>query len=183
MLRGGRRRRTPRRQGPAGQVADRDVPRRSSQRSHRRALPVRRTRQRRAFPRLCRSISRADAEAGRRLILDNLGSTKERRCGRRSGMSEPSRVPAEILPRPQPHRAGLRQAQDLAPKGRGAKLRSHLRRLRRNPRPIPARRMRRILQERRIRVDPKAGRSRALPLVAAPYESHSEAQQRQHATR
>ena len=47
-----------------------------------------------------------------------------------------------------------------APKGRGAKLRSHLPSLRRNPRPIPARRMRRIPQKRRIRVDPKAGRSR-----------------------
>jgi hypothetical protein len=37
----------------------------------------------------------------------------------------------------------------------GAKLPSHLRRLRRNPRSIPARRMRRIPQERRIRVNPK----------------------------
>ena len=34
----------------------------------------------------------------------------------------------------------------------------HLRRLRPNPRPILARRMRRIPQKRRIRVDPKAGR-------------------------
>ena len=54
----------------------------------------------------------------------------------------------------------LRQVQDPAPKGRGANLRSDLRRLRQNPRPVPARRMRRIPQERRIRVDPKTGRSR-----------------------
>jgi hypothetical protein len=80
------------------------------------------------------------------VILDNLGSPKERRCGRRSGPLEPASCSSEILPRPQPHRAGLRQAQDLAPKGRGAKLRSDLRRLRRNPRPIPARRMRAYLK-------------------------------------
>jgi hypothetical protein len=44
------------------------------------------------------------------------------------------------------------------PKGRGAKLRSDLRRPRQNPRPIPALRMRRIAC--RIRVDPKARPSR-----------------------
>ena len=45
--------------------------------------------------------------------------------------------------------------QNSAAKGRVANLPSDLRGLRRNPRPIPARRMRRIPQERRIRVDPK----------------------------
>ena len=93
------------------------------------------------------------------VILDNLGSHK----GKAVRQGDPScrgapRLPAEILPRPQPNRAGLRQVQDPAAKGRGAKLRSHLRRLRRNPRSIPARRMRRIHQERRIRVKPNAGR-------------------------
>ena len=39
------------------------------------------------------------------------------------------------------------------------KLRGDLRRLRQNPCPVPARRMRRIPQRCRIRVDPKAGRS------------------------
>src|SRR4029077_7133033 len=76
------------------------------------------------------------------------------------GCRSPPRLPAEILPRPQPHRAGLRQVQNLAPKGRGANVRGDLRRLRQNPRSVPARRMRRIPQERRIRVDPKAGRSK-----------------------
>jgi hypothetical protein len=41
----------------------------------------------------------------------------------------------------------------------GREATGDLRRLRQNPRPVPARRMRRIPQERRIRVDPKAGRS------------------------
>ena len=39
-----------------------------------------------------------------------------------------------------------------------AKLRSDLRRVRQNPHPLPARRMRRLHKERRICVDPKAER-------------------------
>ena len=58
------------------------------------------------------------------VVIDNLGSTKERRCGRRSGMSEPSRVPAEILARPQSDRAGLRQVQNSAASGSEATRRS-----------------------------------------------------------
>src|SRR5579871_2689046 len=42
------------------------VHRRLAQRPHRRALPVRRPHQRRALPRLCRTVPRADAEARRR---------------------------------------------------------------------------------------------------------------------
>ena len=54
------------RQGSAGQVEDRDLPRRAAQRPHRSALPVRRTDQRRALPRLCRTIPCAHPQAGRR---------------------------------------------------------------------------------------------------------------------
>src|SRR6202044_3640362 len=99
-------------------------------------------------------------------ILDNLGSHKGKAGGRGDrGVRTPPRLPAEILPRPQPHRAGLRQVQNSAAKGGSAKLRGDLRRLRQNPCPVPARRMRRIHQERRIRVDPKAGRSRKPPAL------------------
>ena len=60
-------------------------------------------------------------------------------------ISEPAwSFPAEILPRPQPPGAGLRQVQNSAAKGGSAKLRGDLRRLRQNPCPVPARRMRRI---------------------------------------
>jgi hypothetical protein len=57
--------RATRRQGPAGQMEDRDFPRPFAQRPHRRALPVRRAHQRRALPRLCRTPPCPDAHAGR----------------------------------------------------------------------------------------------------------------------
>ena len=96
------------------------------------------------------------------VILDNLGSHKGKAVRREAIRDVGARLVflPKYSPDLQPHRAGLRKVQDRAPKGRGAKLRSHLPSLRRNPRPISARRMRRIPQKRRIRVDPKAGRSR-----------------------
>jgi hypothetical protein len=48
---------------PHGKWKTCDFPRRLAQRPHRRALPVRRAHQRRALPRLCRTVPRADAEA------------------------------------------------------------------------------------------------------------------------
>ena len=94
------------------------------------------------------------------VILDNLGSHKGKAVRK---AIRPASSSCRNTPRPQPHRAGLRQVQNSAAKGGSAKLRGDLRRLRQNPRPVPARRMRRIPQERRIRVDPKAGRSRDCP--------------------
>src|SRR5271156_1640482 len=95
------------------------------------------------------------------VILDNLGSHKGK-VVRRTIRNVGARL--VFLPKYSPDLNPIEQVfakfENLAAKGRGAKLRSHLRRLRRNPRPIPARRMRRIPQERRIRVDLKAGRSR-----------------------
>ena len=70
-----------RRQGPAGHVEDRDFPCRLAQRPHRCALLARRAHQRRALPRLRRTLPRADAETlkpGDVAILDNLGSHKGR---------------------------------------------------------------------------------------------------------
>ena len=102
-----------RRQGPARPLEDRDVPRRSAQRPHRRALPVRRPDQRRALSRLCRAVPRPDPQARRRR-----DPRQSRHPQGKSGAQghpscrRPPRVPAEIS-RPQPHRAGLRQVQRL----------------------------------------------------------------------
>ena len=101
------------------------------------------------------------------VILDNLGSHKGRAV-RKAIRDVGGRL--VFLPKYSPdlnpdQRAGLRQVQNSAAKGGSPKLRGDLRRLRQNPRPIPARRMRRIPQERRIRVDPKAGRSRQTLLL------------------
>jgi hypothetical protein len=99
----GRQGRAPRRQGRARQVEDRDFPRRLAQRPHRRALPVRRAHQWRALPRLCRTGPRAHAEAGRR--RDPRQSRLPQGKGRAQddpGCRSSPRLPAEILPRPQP---------------------------------------------------------------------------------
>ena len=69
------------------------------------------------------------------------------------------RVSAQILPGPQSDRAGLRQVQDFAAKGRSPNIRRCRRRKRSHPRSIPARRMRRLCEKRRIRVKPNADRS------------------------
>src|SRR3984957_13467708 len=91
--------RAPGRQGPAGPVEDRDFPRHPAQRPHRRALPVRRAHQRRALPRLCRTVPGPDAEAGRcrdprqsRLPQGKGGAQGDPGC------RSPPRLPAEILP-------------------------------------------------------------------------------------
>ena len=95
--------------------------------------------------------------AVRVVILDNLGSHKGKAV-RKAIRDVGARL--VFLPKYFPDLNPIEQVQDPASKGRGAKLRSHLRRLRRNHRPIPAHRTRRIPQKRRIRVDPKAGRSK-----------------------
>ena len=67
---------------------------------------------------------------GDAVILDNLGSHKGKGV-RKAIRAVGARLslPAQILPRPQPDRAGLRQVQNSA-KGRSAKLRGDLRRKR-----------------------------------------------------
>jgi hypothetical protein len=81
--------------------------------------------------------------------------------GKGGATGHPSRrgaphVPAQILARPQPDRAGVRQVQDFAAKGRSPNIRRCRERKRSHPRSIPTRRMRRLCQERRIRVNPNA---------------------------
>src|SRR6478609_7394685 len=68
--------RAARRQGSSRPLEDRDFPRRSAQRPHRSALPVRRAHQWRALSRLCRTVPRAHPQTGDVVILDNLGSHK-----------------------------------------------------------------------------------------------------------
>jgi len=93
------------------------------------------------------------------VILDNLGSHKGKAV-RKAIRDVGARL--VFLPKYSPDLNPIEQVfakfKTLLRKVGGAKLRSHLPSLRRNPRPIPARRMRRIPQKRRIRVDPKAGR-------------------------
>src|SRR5271169_3774763 len=73
------------------------------------------------LPRLCRAVPRPDPQAGRRC------DPRQSRLPQGQGGAEghpscrsPPRLPAQILPRPQPDRAGLRQVQDAAAKGRSA---------------------------------------------------------------
>jgi transposase len=56
------------------------------------------------------------------VILDNLGSHKGKAATNDPQCRSPPRLPAEILARPQSDRAGLRQVQNSAAKGWGAKL-------------------------------------------------------------
>ena len=97
------------------------------------------------------------------VILDNLGSHKGKAV--REAIRD---VGARLvfLPKYSPDLNPIEQVfakfKTLLRKDGSAKLRGDLRRLRQNPRPLPARRMRRIPQERRIRVAPNAGRSSRL---------------------
>jgi len=93
--------------------------RRFALRQRRRWLAEMMTRHRIEMARAMATIWRRAVEAGRRR------HPRQSRLPQRKGGAEgdpgcrsPPHVLAEIL-RPQPHRAGLRQAQDLAPKGRG----------------------------------------------------------------
>ena len=88
------------------------------------------------------------------------------------------RVSAQILPGPQSDRAGLRQVQDFACERPKPDIRRCRRRKRRHPRSIPARRMRRLCEKRRIRVKPNADRSRrtGAPACALPRPAAAQAQ-------
>jgi putative transposase len=93
------------------------------------------------------------------VILDNLGSHKGKAV-RKAIRDVGARL--VFLPKYSPDLNPIEQvfAKFKTLLRKAAKLRVDLQRLRQNPRPVPARRMRRIPQERRIRVDPKTGRSR-----------------------
>ena len=105
--------------------------------------------QRRAFPRLCRSIPRANSEAGDVVILDNLGSHKESgaqgdpKCRSPPG---PAKLP-DLNPIEQSSQSSRpcseRSREVTKPSAKPA----------RNPRPIPPNRR---IPQNAIRVDPKA---------------------------
>ena len=103
------------------------------------ALPVRRAHQRRALPRLCRTVPRADAGSYRRRRdpRQSRGSHKGKAVADETIRNVGARLVffAEILPRPQPHRAGhSRQVQNSAAKGGSVELYDgDLRRRRQNP--------------------------------------------------
>ena len=78
--------------------------------------------------------------------------TKAMRFETRSGRAGASPLPAQILARPQPDRAALRQAQRLRPKNRAPNPRRHIRRNRPSPNHHPAKRMRKLSHRRRLRV-------------------------------
>ena len=94
------------------------------------------------------------------VILDNLGSHKGKAV-RKAIRDVGARL--VFLPKYSPDLNPIEQVfakfKTLLRKAGARSYEAICRRLRRNPRPIPARRMRRIRQKRRIRVDPKAGRS------------------------
>ena len=91
------------------------------------------------------------------VILDNLGSHKGKAVRQAiRAVGARLRVSAQIFARPQSDRAGLRQVQDFAAKGRSPNIRRCRQRKRSHPRSIPGRTMRRLREERRIRVKPNA---------------------------
>ena len=92
--------RAPRRQGSAGQVEDRDLPRRAAQRPHRSALPVRRTDQRRALPTPMSNNYCAHPQAGRR--RDPRQPRLAQGKGRATGDPGHRRAPRPFLPKYSP---------------------------------------------------------------------------------
>ena len=154
-------RRAPRRQGPARQMEDRDLPGRVAQRPHRSALCVRRSHQRRALSRLCPAVSdpNAQAQRHRRARQSRIAQRKGGAKGRQ-GRWSPSPIPSEIFARPQSDRTGLRQDQRLRSKGCAPNARRHLPRHRPSSRDDSASRMPKLSRRRPIRVSLHADRSR-----------------------
>ena len=132
---GRRARRAPARQGAARPLEDDDVPRRLAARPGRGAIAPRRADQRRDVPPLRRQGPRPDPAARRhRRHRTILGSHKSKAVRRAIRRPRPACFPAQILARPEPHRAALLKAQALAPTGRRPNRRCRLQRPRPDPR-------------------------------------------------
>jgi hypothetical protein len=71
----------------------------------------------------------------------------------RQSRGRPATVPAQILARSESYRAGLRQGENLDPKGSAENSRCHQQRNRQSPQRHPAARMRELSQRRRICVN------------------------------
>ena len=140
------------RQGPARPLEDHDLPGRPAPRPDRGAMAPRRADRRRE---LSASMSRRSssrpcgpATSSSWTISASHKGKAVRQLIRAAGAK--LLLPAQILARPEPHRAGLRQAQALLAKSRRANPRSRLRRHRPNPRDLHATGMRQLLHKLRI---------------------------------
>jgi len=80
-------------------------------------------------------------------------------------------LPAALLARPQPDRAGLRQAQDPAAENRSAHHRGQLARHRLTPRPLQTRGMRQLPRQRRLCFSLTGSCSRQIDLLSRPKHS------------
>lgn len=85
------------------------------------------------------------------VIMDNLGSHKGPAVRGDPTRRRPSAVPAALQPRPESDRTGLRQAQDLTPKGRRALCRCDMEAHRHLARRFPTAGMRQLPQKFRLR--------------------------------
>ncbi len=123
------------RRGATWPLAHRDLPRRAAPRPNRCALARRRADQRRALPHLCagRVGPNPQARRHRHHGQPRLSQVQGRATGHPPGR-RPAPVPAQVLPRPQSHRAGLRQAQASASPRSAANRRGRLSRHRQTPR-------------------------------------------------
>ena len=84
------------------------------------------------------------------VMMDNLGSHKQGRAPTHPLSRRQAPVPAQILSRPEPNRAGLRQAQTSPAQERRTRSRDPLRRHRPIAPGVHAAGMRQLLQKRRI---------------------------------
>src|SRR5215204_7721005 len=134
-------------------LEDDDVPHRLAPRPGRGAMAPRRANQRRDVPPLRRRGPRPDPAARRhRRHGQSRLAQEQSRAARHQGDRRPPPLPAQILARPEPHRAALLEAQALAPKSRRPNHRRSLQRSRTYPRDRNPRRMLKLLRSRPARV-------------------------------
>src|SRR3954447_12384940 len=147
-------------------LEDDDVPRRLAARPGRGAMAPRRAHQRRDVPALCRHGPRPDP-AGRRHRRHGQSrlAQEQGRAARHQGGRRPPAFPAQILARPEPHRAALLKAQALAPTGRRPNRRCRLQCPRPDPRDRHPTRMLKLLHSRRVRTNVNSSRSRAYSVL------------------
>ena len=127
-----------RRQGPARPLEDRNVPRRLAQRSDRCALPVDGPINGERFRAYVEQFLVPTLKPSDVVILDNSARKRERRCGKRSATSGRALYSSRNTPPISIRSSRSSRSSKPCCERRSANLRSRLRRLRRNPRPIPA---------------------------------------------
>ena len=137
------------------------VPGRLAARPGRGAMAPRRADQWRDVPPLRRQGPRPDPAARRHRRHGQSRLAQEQgRAARHQGGRRPPALPAQILARPEPHRAALLEAQALAPKSRRPNRRRRLQRPRPDPRDRHPTRVLTLLRPRRVRTIVNSSRSR-----------------------